>query len=797
MWALEEGEINAFGLTSAQRKGIDYVPKRIAERIVTAKERDNLVGDIESYDFHDAKIDGERSRLAPNTFVLVRAFIMPGKFKWTPVEMLREVQQNKREFEFWEKFAELVRAKADNPEYWKNFKEKVEKQQKLGYLLEDIIDRELFRIKGKEQFADDPLATYKKKREFDETPEPEGEEAKENKHRFVIQRHKADRAGEHFDLRLENDDGAMTSWAIPKHKLPKGKEKLLAMKTEDHPISYNKFEGTIPKGEYGAGTVEVYDSGTYEEIEWGKTKIVFKFKGKKEKGRYKIFRTEGNKWMIMEDKKEASFQLSKRAGQTFTTDDRAYSVDMLIEITKDNKIETVPTDTLEWNLGEDTWGKNISPEDVLENPKKYKDDAKRIEEAELKYPILIYKGEVIDGYHRLAKAVKQGKKTIKVRIVTDKQMDAARIDDERIKELSKRAIQTPHRRQTTTYSCGAAALRQILALYNIDVDEKKLMSALKTTYKDGTAPKEITRVAKEYGLKAKMIENMTLQDLKHFVKSDIPIIAMLQWSSDGNKDLSKTWADGHYVVVSSVNNDKITLTDPATDGKTHELTADVFLSRWHDVDAHGKRLIHTGIIFTDKKDLDIPAKLSKRAMDLSEEEKQRVLLESTIERRKLNTIMRRERKRLRELGLDPICVSSTAARINVPGVSDIDFQIGTDDIEGTCKLLEKEGFEFSKEYPGAFIEYSYKTPEGIDIDLKVRPKSHVRWQIEGLKRILEAPQEERDKQILEKYKALKSGDKEKYKQVKYDLYRKYMLHPPGDDWSLTEQEVIDSFLADY
>jgi len=137
-----------------------------------------------------------------------------------------------------------------------------------------------------------------------------------------------------------------------------------------------------------------------------------------------------------------SFKLSKRSGQTYTNDDKkkAYSVDLLIEITIDNKVEEVPISSLEWNMHEIVWGPpKHSPQDVIENTKKYKEDAKRIEESELKYPILVYKGEVIDGYHRLAKAVSKNKKTIKARIVTDKQMDAARIDKERIKELKKGA----------------------------------------------------------------------------------------------------------------------------------------------------------------------------------------------------------------------------------------------------------------------------------------------------------------------------------------------------------------------
>jgi bifunctional non-homologous end joining protein LigD len=169
--------------------------------------------------------------------------------------------------------------------------------------------------------ATDPLTKYKNKRKFDETSEPEGKATKGgNKHRFVIQLHHAKKAGDHYDVRLENDNGTLSSWSVPKHRLPKGKEKLLAIKTEDHPIEYLKFKGEIPTG-YGAGVVEVYDSGTYEELETSKTKIVFKLKGKKEKGIYRLFRAgEGQKWMIMAgtNKKEASdiLPLSKWAVKT-------------------------------------------------------------------------------------------------------------------------------------------------------------------------------------------------------------------------------------------------------------------------------------------------------------------------------------------------------------------------------------------------------------------------------------------------------------------------------------------------
>ena len=158
------------------------------------------------------------------------------------------------------------------------------------------------------QMAKDPLAEYKAKRTTD-TPEPEGKVEKgENQHRFVIQKHKADVAGLHFDLRLENDQNAMSSWAIPKARLPKGKERLLAQKTEDHPISYNTFSGEIEEG-YGKGTVKIHDSGHYEEIERTATTIKFRLKGSKEHGTYVLVNTDGKKWLLLVGKDEQTDDL--------------------------------------------------------------------------------------------------------------------------------------------------------------------------------------------------------------------------------------------------------------------------------------------------------------------------------------------------------------------------------------------------------------------------------------------------------------------------------------------------------
>jgi bifunctional non-homologous end joining protein LigD len=150
--------------------------------------------------------------------------------------------------------------------------------------------------------ARDELGSYRAKRDFARTAEPSGDRAKpaaaaepRAAPRFVVQEHHARRL--HWDLRLEHD-GVAASWAVPNGIPSDPKENRLAVRTEDHPLGYLDFEGDIPKGEYGAGTMRIWDRGTFELHKWTDKKIELTFAGERLHGRYGLFPLDGNDWMI-------------------------------------------------------------------------------------------------------------------------------------------------------------------------------------------------------------------------------------------------------------------------------------------------------------------------------------------------------------------------------------------------------------------------------------------------------------------------------------------------------------------
>jgi bifunctional non-homologous end joining protein LigD len=131
------------------------------------------------------------------------------------------------------------------------------------------------------------LTGYRAKRDFSATPEPApGESASAPQRRFVIHEHHA--RSLHWDLRLEHE-GALASWAVPKGLPPAPGENHFAAATEDHPLEYLHFHGEIPKGQYGAGSIEIWDSGTYDTLKWESRKIEVALHGQRESARYALF----------------------------------------------------------------------------------------------------------------------------------------------------------------------------------------------------------------------------------------------------------------------------------------------------------------------------------------------------------------------------------------------------------------------------------------------------------------------------------------------------------------------------
>ena len=150
----------------------------------------------------------------------------------------------------------------------------------------------------------DPLERYRSKRRFGRTPEPEPKAKQSPSNRlFVVQKHRASHL--HYDFRLE-DHGTLRSWAVPKGPSTDPSVKRLAMEVEDHPVEYADFEGVIPEGEYGAGTVMVWDRGEYRpeatddvRAALSKGELKFRLQGQKLKGSWVLVRTRNRQWLLI------------------------------------------------------------------------------------------------------------------------------------------------------------------------------------------------------------------------------------------------------------------------------------------------------------------------------------------------------------------------------------------------------------------------------------------------------------------------------------------------------------------
>jgi bifunctional non-homologous end joining protein LigD len=191
-----------------------------------------------------------------------------------------------------------------------------------------------------------PLNEYRKKRDFEVTSEPSGEgsprKSKSKPLRYVVQKHRASQL--HYDFRLEWN-GVMLSWAVPKGPSLDPSVKRLAMQVEDHPIEYSDFEGAIPAGEYGGGTVMIWDTGSWvpeiPEVDAAlkKGELKFALRGKKLKGSWVLVRTRG----FGRNVSKPSWLLIKHRDEYATKDDvtlekprSAVSKRMLAEIARDD-----------------------------------------------------------------------------------------------------------------------------------------------------------------------------------------------------------------------------------------------------------------------------------------------------------------------------------------------------------------------------------------------------------------------------------------------------------------------------
>ncbi len=184
--------------------------------------------------------------------------------------------------------------------------DKLPEQCTIDQILETKKSESVGEVKGsgkeKASKIEEKLSEYTSKRHFEATPEPKGSSPEKNNNLiFVIQEHLARRL--HYDFRLEKD-GVLKSWAVPKG-MPEAGQKVLAVETEDHPYEYGSFEGEIPKGQYGAGTVKIWDKGHYEAKLWENDKVEVTLHGQRLKGRYILVRLKRagvNDWLLLKGK---------------------------------------------------------------------------------------------------------------------------------------------------------------------------------------------------------------------------------------------------------------------------------------------------------------------------------------------------------------------------------------------------------------------------------------------------------------------------------------------------------------
>jgi predicted double-glycine peptidase len=163
----------------------------------------------------------------------------------------------------------------------------------------------------------------------------------------------------------------------------------------------------------------------------------------------------------------------------------------------------------------------------------------------------------------------------------------------------------PMTRQSTPYTCGAAALQSVFAYYGEDYREVQLSQELKSDPEQGTDYHEIVRFARSKGLQVEPREGLSIDDLRRAVDQDLPVIVAFQAWGDNPGKYVDDWDDGHYAIVIGVDNQKVYLMDPSTIGDYTFILIPEFLSRWHDAYLNAEhqnvKLVHFGMIFRSPK----------------------------------------------------------------------------------------------------------------------------------------------------------------------------------------------------
>jgi bifunctional non-homologous end joining protein LigD len=195
------------------------------------------------------------------------------------------------------------------PRTWEELEDPGLRQLRYDEVLDRVArDGDLLTALDADAPVPDRLTKYRSMRDAAKTPEPvpAAKPAVGQGNTFVIQEHHARRL--HYDFRLERD-GVLVSWAVPKNLPETTSVNHLAVHTEDHPLEYGKFEGSIPKGEYGAGKVIIWDSGTYDTEKFRDDEVIVNLHGDKISGRYALIRTNGDQWLAhrMKDQKVFEF----------------------------------------------------------------------------------------------------------------------------------------------------------------------------------------------------------------------------------------------------------------------------------------------------------------------------------------------------------------------------------------------------------------------------------------------------------------------------------------------------------